>query len=247
MSRWKAAAIHFSISAAVAVIVGALLLGLWYPPPYFHAAGADVLVLLLVSVHLALGPLLTLIVFRAGKRGLRFDLTAIALVQTIALIYGLSIILQSRPVFLVAAVDRFVLVSANEVTDEDLADGRDEAFRTRSWTGPRLVAAELPADPKERSDLIDLAFAGRDIQNLPKYYHSYLSESADLLAKAKPVAQLRKRRSADQELLDQWLSKSGRTESSLVWLPLRARKADMTMLLDAQTAQPLQALAIDPW
>jgi len=247
MSRWKAAAIHSSVSVVVALVAGALLLGLWYPPPYFHAAGADELVLLLVGVDLALGPLLTLIVFRTGKRGLHFDLTAIAVVQSVALIYGLWIILQSRPVFLVGDVDRFVLVSANEITDHDLAEGSEEAFRTRSWIGPRLVAAELPADPRERGALLDLAFAGRDIQNLPKYYRPYSNASADLLAKAKPVAQLRSKHSADQQLLDAWFRKSGRAESSVVWLPLQARKTDMIMLLDARSSQPLQALAIDPW
>jgi len=38
-----------------------------------------------------------------------------------------------------------------------------------------------------------------------------------------------------------------RAESSVVWLPLQARKTDMIMLLDARSSQPLQALAIDPW
>ena len=104
MSRWKAAAIHLSISAAIGLVVGALLLLVWYPPPYFHAAGADQLVLLLVGVDLVLGPLLTLILFRSGKKGLKFDLAMIAVLQTTALVYGLSVVLQSRPVFLVSAV-----------------------------------------------------------------------------------------------------------------------------------------------
>ena len=242
MSRWKAAAIHSSISVVVALVVGTLLLGVWYRPPYFHAAGADELVLLLVGVDLAIGPLLTLIVFRAGKRGLRFDLATIGVLQTVALIYGLSVILESRPIFLVGAVDRFVLVSANEISDEDLAAGSEEAFRQRSWTGPRLVAAVLPADPKERSDLMSLAFSGRDIQNLPKYYRSYASEGPNLLAKAKPLAALR-----NKSDVDVWLEKTGRQESSVVWLPLQARKNDLVMLLDARDSQPLQALAIEPW
>src|SRR5690349_3518054 len=116
MSRWKAASIHSLFSLIVAAALGWLLLGLWYPPPYFHAAGADELMLLLVGVDLAIGPLLTLIVFRSGKRGLRFDLTAIAVLQTAALIYGLSVVLKSRPIFLVSAMDHFVLVAANEIT-----------------------------------------------------------------------------------------------------------------------------------
>jgi hypothetical protein len=246
MTRWKAAAIHSLISVAVGLIAGALLLCLWYPPPYFHAAGADELILLLVGVDLVIGPLLTLIVFRPGKRGLAFDLTVIAVLQAAALVYGLAIVLQSRPVFLVATVDRFVLVAANEITDEDLAAGSEEAFRTRSWTGPRLAAAELPTDPEQRNKLLDLTLAGRDLQNLPRYYRPYASDKNNLLARAKPLAQLRQS-AKDLGPLNDWLSAGHRKEDAIVWLPLQARKEDLVMLLDARTAEPLGALAIDPW
>jgi len=247
MTRWKAAAIHSSISAVIALIIGALLFGVWYPPPYFHTGGADELVLLLVGVDLCIGPLLTLIVFRAGKRGLRFDLVFIGVVQTVALIYGLAVVLESRPVFLVGVLDRFELVAANEITDQDLAEGSETRFRRRSWTGPQLVAAELPTDPKERSDLIFPALEGRDIQNMPKYYRDYSASGKSLLPKAKPLDALRTLKPDSRGIVDAWLRESGRNESSVVWLPVQARKGDMAMLMDASSAQPLQALAIDPW
>ncbi|HZP67272.1 MAG TPA: TfpX/TfpZ family type IV pilin accessory protein [Rudaea sp.] len=247
MSRWKAAAIHLSISATIGVIVGALLFGVWYPPPYFHAAGADELVLLLVGVDLTLGPLLTLVVFKSGKRGLKFDLAVIGIAQTAALVYGLSVVLVSRPVFLVGVLDRFVLVAANEISDDDLAQGSKPEFRSRSWTGPRLVAAELPTDDKERSELAFSALAGRDAQNLPKYYRDYSEAGKALLAKAKPLDVLRKKRPGDVAELDAWLAGAGRNADSVVWLPVVARKSDLVMLMDAQTAAPLKALPINPW
>jgi len=247
MSRWKAASIHCSLSVLIGVIAGALLFGLWYPPPYFHAAGADELVLLLVGIDLTLGPLLTLIVFRPGKRGLAFDLACIAFVQSAALIYGLSVILQSRPIFLVGVLDRFVLVCANEIADSDLANGSESRFRSRSWTGPRLVAAEPPTDPTERSALAFSALAGRDVQNLPVYYRDYAKAGKTLLAKAKPLDALRKHRPQYSQQISVWLKKLGRDDASVVWLPLQTRKDDLVMLLDATTAQPLQALTIDPW
>jgi hypothetical protein len=194
-----------------------------------------------------MGPLLTAVVFRTGKPGLRFDLVVIGVLQTAAVACGLYVVLQSRPIFLVGAVDRLVLVAANQVTDADLAAASETTFRARSWTGPSLVAAVLPEDPKERSDLMDLAFAGKDIQNLPKYYRPYASEARDLLAKAKPLTQLRQKSEIDQAMVNAWLAKSGREESTVVWLPLQARKADLVMLVDAQSAIPLQALPIDPW
>jgi hypothetical protein len=247
MTRWKASAIHLSISACIGVVVGILLFGMWYPPPFFHAAGADELILLLVGVDLALGPLLTLIVFRAGKRGLKFDLAFIGLVQSVALIYGISVVLESRPVFLVAVPDRFVMVAANEITDADLAQGHEARFRSRSWTGPVLVAAMPPTDIKERNDLVFSAFSGRDIPNIPKYYLDYASIGKALLANAKSLDILHGKKPQYAQQIGQWLTQSGRREASVAWVPLRARKNDLVMLLDAETAQPLQALEIDPW
>lgn len=247
MSRVKAFVIHLAISAAAALIVAVLALVLWYPPPYFHAAGADKLLLLLVGVNLSIGPLLTLVVYRAGKRGLGFDLVVIGLLQTAAFAYGFFVLAASRPVFLVSTMDRFVLVSAYQISQEDLAAGSTEPFRTLSWTGPRLAAAELPTDAKERSDLIDLALSGRDIQNLPKYYRSYASSSRNLLTKAQPLEQLRQKSLTEQYMVDAWLSKNHRARASVAWLPLQTRKNDLVMLLDAQTGEPLQALEIDPW
>ena len=58
---------------------------------------------------------------------------------------------------------------------------------------------------------------------------------------------LRKQRPQDSRKFSEWLARSGRTDASVVWLPLIARKEDLVMLLDASTAEPLQALAIDPW
>jgi len=51
----------------------------WYPPPLFQLLGGFELLLLIVAVDIALGPLLTLVVFKSGKKRLKFDLSVIAL------------------------------------------------------------------------------------------------------------------------------------------------------------------------
>ena len=43
------------------------------------------------------------------------------------------------------------------------------------------------------------------------------------------------------------LSASGRPEGSVKFLPLRARKKDGIVLLDAISGNPLAVLLIDPW
>jgi len=245
MSRWRAAAIHASISAVIALLVGALLLGVWYPPPYFHAAGADALVPLLCG-SVAIGPVLTLSVFRLGKRGMKFDLVIIAIVHAAAIAFSLWIIAGSRPVFLVAAVDRIVAVSANAIADTDLQQGRSEEFRTRSWTGPRLAAIELPTEPAERNHLVFLV-GDRNVEDLPRYYVAYGEGSKTLLPAAKALDALRGKNAEAAALVDGWLRRSGRNADDIRWVPLQARKDDLVMLLDRRSAQPLQALAINPW
>lgn len=247
MSRWKAAAIHFLLSLLAGGLVFGLLFGLWFPPPYFHAAGADKLVLLLFGIDLTLGPLLTLIIFKSGKPGLKFDLTVIGLVQAAALVYGLHVITVTRPVFLVGAIDRFNLVSAKDIDPADLAEARHEAFRHLSWTGAQLVAAERPTDSAERTKLLFSGLEGKDIERLPKYFVPYAEQAQTLLQRAQPLDKLRPHDTAASAEVDAWLARNGRNRADVVWLPVMARNASLTMMMDKQSGQPLGALDIDPW
>jgi hypothetical protein len=246
LTRWKAAAIHLAISAVIGATVGLIVFGVWFPPPYFTAAGGEHLTLVLVCVDLVLGPLLTLIVFKAGKRGLAFDLTVIALAQLTALAYGLYVISSSRPIFLVANLDRFVLVTANQIDDADLAKGSAPEFRACSWSGMRLVGARIP-DDAARQRLIDAMLGqGKDVQNFPEYFVPYADISNDLVKHAHPLDTLIGRPAA-RPIVEAWLAEHHRAAADIVWLPVTAHVMDLTMLLDRSTGQPLQALQVDPW
>ena len=247
MSRWKAAGIHLSISLLIGLVVLTLLFLVWYPSPYFKASGGQELTLILLGVDLVLGPLLTLVVFKAGKKSLKFDLSVIALLQLSALLYGLHVIVQARPAFIVAAVDRFNVVAANDIEPEELAKGSKPEFSTLSWTGPRLVAARLPEDPALRTEIMFAAGAGgADIEKRPITYVDYDSEAKSLLARAKPLATLRAKSTTWSASLDAWLKENKRSESELRWLPLEARNVSLTMLLDAQSGAVVDAIPIEP-
>ncbi|MEO7433186.1 MAG: TfpX/TfpZ family type IV pilin accessory protein [Dokdonella sp.] len=247
MTRWKASAIHLAISLAIGLIVGALLLLVWYPPPYFHAAGADTLVVLMVSVDLVLGPLLTLIVFKSGKRGLKFDLALIGLLQAAALTYGLSVVLRSRPVFIAMSVDRLVLVAASDIDPKDLAQGTKPEFRSLSMTGPLLVGTQMPTTWQERNNVLFAGTAGKDIEQFPKYYVDYDVAAPALLKKAKPLDALKPANPQEQANLDAAIAKSGHAADSIVWVPLVARKASLVMLLDRESGAVLRPASVNPW
>lgn len=247
MSRWKAAAIHLSISAAIGVVAAILIFGVWYPPPYSQATGATELVVLLLGVDLTLGPLLTLVVFKSGKKSLRFDLSVIALLQACAFLYGMSVVVRARPAFIVGAVDRFVVVGANELDPADLAKGRRPEFRSLSWTGPRLVGAQLPDDPAKRDELLFSGLAGKDIEKYPAYYVDFHKAAPGLLQHAKPLDQLILSTASERQALDRTVADTAKPRQMLRYLPVMARRASLTMLVDGVSGEPLEALAVDPW
>ena len=241
-SRWQAAGTHFLICLAIAAAVITLMLVAWYPGPLFEAAGGTGMLYILVAVDVILGPLLTLIVFRSGKRGMKFDLAVIGLVQVAALVYGVYIVYLARPAFIVFVKDRFELVTAVELEPDELAKAKYPQVRTPGWTGPQLAAADMPADPKERSTLLDAALAGFDLQHFPRYYLPYAERTKDVLAKAETVARLRVSEPVSARALDAYLASSGLKEDEVRVLMMRTRFAWIVMLLDPKTAQPTKML-----
>lgn len=215
--------------------------------PTLEQQAADQLMLLLVGIDVIVGPVFTLIVFRSGKPGLRFDLSVIATVQAAMFSYGMWVVLESRPVFLVAAIDRFVLVSANKIDLANMQKAINPVFRTLSWNGPQLVAATPPTNSHEKSDLLFSAvLAHRDIEQMPSYYVAYAEQAAVIVAHSKTLDALRKLHPSANSLLDDFLS--ARTDTpDLGWVPLVARRHDLVMIISIKTGKPLRALAIDPW
>lgn len=239
-NRWQAAGIHFAICVAVAAVVVAVMLALWYPRPLFEAAGGNKLLFILVGVQVVLGPLLTLVVFKSGKRGMKFDLAVIALVQFVALVYGGHVVFLARPAYIVFVKDRFELATAAEIDPQELAAAKRPEFRTLPWTGPRLVAADMPTDPAERNRLVELAFAGLDLQHFPRYYVPYAERAQEVLAKAGSIAGLRKTDPVTAKAVDEYLADSGTREDEVRSLLLRTRFAWIAVLVDPQTAQPVK-------
>ncbi len=245
MSRWKAASIHLSLSLLIGLIAAAVIFGVWYPPPFSQAAGGEKLILVMLGVDLVLGPLLTLLVYKHGKRGMRFDLAVIAILQFSALVYGVSVVAGSRPVFIVGAIDRFVIVSADALDDRDLADAKQPEYRHRSWTGPYIVNALRPENSTERSDLLFSGIEGKDIEKFPKHYVDYATHVSPLLERARPLGSLRERPGASF-LVDRWSARN-RQIADVVWLPLVGRGGDFTLLLDRKNGRILDVLPIEPW
>ena len=185
MNRWKASSLHLLLSV---LLIGGIALAafvLWYPYGLYRIAGQDRVLLIMLAIDLVAGPLLTLVVYKAGKRSLRFDLSVIALCQLAFLGYGLHTLWASRPVFLVASDVRFNLVFASELSADELSRASRPEWRTLSWAGPRLVGVKAPKDERERQTLLQAFMTnGVDIDKMPRYYVEFESVAPDLLESA---------------------------------------------------------------
>jgi hypothetical protein len=248
MNRFTAGFTHFCISLAVAGLVYVAVRYFWYPGPLFEIAGGLELLILIICVDVTLGPLITLIIFKPGKWGLRFDLTVIGLVQVAALVYGLYAIAESRPVYLTFVKDRFDLVRAGELAEADLEKAAP-GFGSLSWFGYRVAGAKIPRDPNEQLKLLDSAILGsKDIQYIPRWYVPYSEVAKDAAAKAReaPLERLRKLNPGREAEVDAVVT-SARPEGSLGFLPVRAGKRDMSAVLDTRTGELVALLPLKPW
>ncbi len=245
ISRYRAALVHLAISAAIAAAALALMLTLWFPPPLFGAMGGTELALLIVGVDVAIGPLITLIIFDTRKKELIFDLAVVAVLQMGALAYGVYAMHAGRPVFIVFAESQFAVVPAAEIDANDLAQGRSEEFRTLSLTGPRLVATEEPTDPEVRSTIVFGSLAGFGVQHLPKYYVPYAKRRGQVLRESRSLADLDPA-PPDRERLNGYLKRSGRKVEELRCLPVKTKRAVLTAIIDSSNGDLLDVLDIEP-
>lgn len=249
MSRWKASLIHLTISAVIATMVLALMLLLWYPNPFFAAVGGQQVLLILLGVDVTVGPLITLTVFNTKKsrKALSFDLSVIAILQVAALIYGMSVVFQARPVFVVFSKDSFDLVTANMISNEDIAKARNPDYRTLPLTGPVYVYSEMPTGIKERNEVVMGAFSGKDLPQFPQYYMPYDEHKAAAGRAAKPLAELKKKNPDRTAEIADTIRNSGRAEVDLGYLPLRAKYQDQAVLVGKSDGQVLEVLRMRPW
>src|SRR4026207_2238884 len=100
--------IHFIATALLAACAAALIFLIWYPDPFQAMVRGTELFLLVVGCDLALGPLLSFVVFNRKKtrRALMVDYTFIAIVQIAGIVYGVYTVAELRPAYVAFATDR---------------------------------------------------------------------------------------------------------------------------------------------
>ena len=251
-SRLRASAIHLCISLLVAALAALLVFGVWYPYPYREISGGRDLFLLVVGVDVVMGPLLTLAVFNLNKprTELRRDLGVIGLLQLAALAYGLWTVAVARPVHLVFELDRFRVVHAIEVPAELLRKAPAN-LQQLSFTGPTLLSVREFRDSNESFEATMAALQGVALGARPDLWQPYAAAKPQILARAKPLAELKLRFPARAVDIDNALrsaasaASGARPAESVGYIPLVGRQTFWTVLLDRNTAEVIAFVPLD--
>lgn len=114
-NRWHAFAIHIAISLIIFFTLLAIIIFLWFPGVLIEMGGYQG-IKIIAGVDIVLGPLLTLIVFNHKKKSLKFDLTVIASIQIAALIAGIYLTYQQRPLIQLFADDGLYIYTQSDFT-----------------------------------------------------------------------------------------------------------------------------------
>ncbi|HWK48685.1 MAG TPA: TfpX/TfpZ family type IV pilin accessory protein [Steroidobacter sp.] len=243
--KFRAMLLHFLVTLAIAALAAAVIFLVWFPDPFQVLQGGTRLFGLISASDLVLGPLISLVIYNSKKsrRALITDYSIVGTVQLAAFVYGVMSIASARPVYVAFTLDRFEVVTAQELDDQDLVQAKDP-YRTRPKWGPKLVGTQLPTDVKERDELLTASLAGKDLQMFPRYYVPYETVQEQIQSRSKPLQALYKHHpEAKQLVADAGLELP---ESQLRWLPIHG-KDFWTVLLDANGGPPLAYLPLDPY
>ncbi|MEO6118261.1 MAG: hypothetical protein ABIP37_04240 [Methylotenera sp.] len=245
MNRFKAAGLHLILSFFIVTLVVNAMYFLWFPKAYFELMGAKKLVYLIGFVDIFLGPLLTLAIFKLGKRGLKFDLFCIGLVQVAALSYGVYVMLQARPIFTVFNKDLFQVGAVIDIVPEELAKAKNPLWRQPSSTGPQLVAIGEPDKKDKKAVAFSMTVSDYAVR-YPKLYDDYNKHRDEVIKAGKPLATLVSDSAKNKSAVAKFINKSHRPESDFLVLPIVSLTGEMSAIVDAKTGDFIEIIDAKP-
>lgn len=237
--KLRATSVHFCLSAVAVGALLALTILHWYPGFLFSTDGGWEGLRIVVLVDLVLGPLLTFVVYRRGKKGLLLDLSLIAMLQIAALLGGGWVVYSERPLALVLYEGRVFSVTAGDYAEAGVPLPDLSVLAARP---PKIVAFVPPADPIAQSP-VRTAYLGRQ---QPLYTHvpwmAPLSAHLDAVRDAARPRTTLEETEADRARLAAWLQTQERGFDDVVFVPYSSRFALIHLGLDPATGTALGAL-----
>jgi hypothetical protein len=245
VTRWKAFLIHLGLCAAIYVVLLYLIVFVWYPQPYFAADGGWQGVRLVTGVDLVLGPLLTLIVFKPGKPGLKRDLALIGLLQSVALVWGTWLVYDQRTAMVTFADNAFYSLVSEQVQD---AGGQAPEVAAQSVTNLPYAFVRLPTDPRERREFrLKIVLSATPLYLLGDRYEPLgPTNLPEVLAQSLDIAAYAAASDDNRQELERFLARHGGEAKDYAFLPLHCRYRELVLAVRRADGGIVDGLDIDP-
>ena len=241
MNRFKAFAIHFAISLVIFFILLFFILAQWYPEPLFSNDGGWRVIRIIIGVDLILGPVLTLMVFKVGKPGLKFDLAMIAIVQALALSWGVWVTYNERPVAYVYTLDYFTPVPAYQLAEQGITSKELKKYGDSS---PVYIYSDIPKEKVSQS-IVKSMKAGKPLYLLTEYYKNMSSEQSKIL---KDGSMNLEKYVKDKPKLKQLYKNAllSTVQTNVSYLALHSREKWNTVIFDLDKMKIIGSIDIEP-
>lgn len=239
--RVKFLSIHFLCSVLSVLIASAVIFGLWYSAPLAKALGVTQLFLMLILIDVVIGPLFGWLVYKEGKKTLKFDLSVVIILQIFAFGYGFYTIAQGRPAWIVYDAAAFVVVKNSDINKQNINLAEAE-FQQPSWLEPAFVALDLQSSKAQGGDMLNAAGDERMTIRSPVNYANLAKAKQKINYSALPLS-----------LLEEYNSKEDvqktvkKYPNANAWVGLSAPVQDMVVLINKENAEVIKIVDLRPW
>ena len=232
--------LHLSFSALLIGSFMVLVTQIWFPDVLFRLENVWEGLRILIPVDAILGPVLTLILFVPGKKGLLGDLVIIAVIQVLALVMGSLTIYSQRPEVIAFAGDRFEIVTSLKFDRDNLST---ELFNIENLPYPLFVYA-LPAQTEEEQS--DFVINNVQYQQMSERYRP-INEYQDIIRKKALKLSNFTASSPESTLALAEFNAKYKDQDVLLFL-LEGSTSDANILiLNREDLSHIGYLAVDPW
>lgn len=241
--RFRCFLIHLFISCFIALIILGLVFYVWYMDLFARALGVEHILVIMLGIDLILGPLLTLIIAKKGKKTLKFDLAVIAILQISALAYGLYSVEKARPVWVVFDYNRFDLIQKSMIHREKEENILVSLYSSEPLGSPQWVAVRPAKNKQEQDDWMFYELETGTSPAMRPALYAPLSENMNrVLEKKLSLDDLNKFN--DKTLVESVLAQYPNADG---FLPMRASEIDMVVLVDSKDKNFIQVVDLRPW
>jgi len=243
--RTKIALRNLYISQTIIILFLVFAYFLWFPHSFIQLGGFSKTAFMLIFADLILGPLLVFIIFKEGKKYLKFDINVLLAIQIGAFAFGAYSLFLKHPAYAVFAGDRFSLTNVSAIyPQQSFISG----IKTHFFSSPKFVVASLPKDTKAQSDLILNIVLNQapDIDKRPAHYEPLEYEKfKTLLSKSIPIKHLLQNN--HKKFVD-FYDKHGGKPSDYAYFPLTGNnKKSVIWVFDRNSLEPIGIVDSDPW